>query len=142
MRLIERVTSDAVIEAAYEWLCDRRHDYHHNNDVWQLQRWWTEKKPPVGGATAGGNLSLWRTAVVRALGEVKKIWAPLLLMKPSGASATAVGVATGNKGYQPGVGCLIFLVARSRLIFFLGYKASAFIFFPSLVLVSILFSPL
>ncbi|MFP5274724.1 hypothetical protein [Coleofasciculus sp.] len=28
MRLIERVTSDEVIEAAYEWLCDRRQDYH------------------------------------------------------------------------------------------------------------------
>lgn len=47
MTLIERVTSDEVIEAAYEWLCDRRQDYHHNNDIWQLRRWWTEKKPQL-----------------------------------------------------------------------------------------------
>jgi len=30
--LIEQVASDTVIDAAYEWLCERRHDYHHNID--------------------------------------------------------------------------------------------------------------
>jgi hypothetical protein len=44
VRLIDRVTSDEVIERAYKWVCERRKHYHHNSDVWQLRRWWDEKK--------------------------------------------------------------------------------------------------
>jgi len=36
MGIIERITRDEIINAAYDWLCTRRRDYHFNNDVWQL----------------------------------------------------------------------------------------------------------
>ncbi len=31
--LIQKIASDAVIDTAYEWLCKRRKDYSHNDDV-------------------------------------------------------------------------------------------------------------
>ena len=45
--LIDRIASDEVLEAAYQWLCEKRAHYHFNGDVWQLRRWWTEKKAYV-----------------------------------------------------------------------------------------------
>jgi hypothetical protein len=45
--LMTQVASDAVMNATYEWLCERQHHYHHSNDVWQVRRWWAEKKPWV-----------------------------------------------------------------------------------------------
>ena len=43
--LIERIASDKVIDAAFQWVCEKRAHHHFNSDVWQLRRWWTEKKP-------------------------------------------------------------------------------------------------
>ena len=47
--LIEQIASDEVIDAAYEWLCEKRKHYHFNSDVWQVRRWWHEKKPQLQG---------------------------------------------------------------------------------------------
>lgn len=33
--LIDRITSDEVLEQAYQWLCEKRAHYHFNGDVWQ-----------------------------------------------------------------------------------------------------------
>lgn len=74
MRLIEQVTSDHVLDLAYSWLCDRRRDYHHNNDVWQLRRWWTEKKPLLVAQLWEGIYRFREQRCVRAQGEVKEIW--------------------------------------------------------------------
>ena len=46
-KLIDRIASDEVLEAAYQWLCEKRTHYHFNGDVWQIRRWWTEKKADV-----------------------------------------------------------------------------------------------
>ena len=43
--LIELIASDDVIDAAYEWMCEKRAHHHFNSDVWHLRRWWDEKKP-------------------------------------------------------------------------------------------------
>ncbi len=74
MLLIERVTSDEVIDAAYEWLCNRRQHYHHNSDVWQLRRWWAEKKPLIVAQLRAGTYRFREQRCVRAQGEVKEIW--------------------------------------------------------------------
>ena len=74
MDYIERLTSDEVIDAAYQWLCQRRHDYHHNNDVWQLRRWWVEKKPLLLAQLRAGNYRLREQRRVHSRGEVKDIW--------------------------------------------------------------------
>ncbi len=43
--LIKKVASDAVIDSAYEWLCKRRSDYSHNDEVWDIRFRWSEFKP-------------------------------------------------------------------------------------------------
>jgi RNA-directed DNA polymerase len=43
--LIEHIASDETVDQAYAWLCKKRSHYHHNNDVWQVRRWWPELKP-------------------------------------------------------------------------------------------------
>ncbi len=45
LMLIDRIASDNVLDAAYSWLCEKRSHYHFNGDVWQVRRWWHEKKP-------------------------------------------------------------------------------------------------
>ena len=42
--LIERITSHAVPEEVYDWLCRRRHDYHANSDIWSFRRDWPCEK--------------------------------------------------------------------------------------------------
>ncbi len=43
--LMQHIASDAVLEEAYAWLCERRKDYSSNDDVWDLRRRWAEIKP-------------------------------------------------------------------------------------------------
>jgi hypothetical protein len=44
MDLIALIASDDVLDAAFDWLCQRRQHHHYNSDVWQVRRWWGEKK--------------------------------------------------------------------------------------------------
>jgi RNA-directed DNA polymerase len=43
--LIRAIASDEVLEQAYRWLCERRKDYSHNDDVWEVRYRWTEIQP-------------------------------------------------------------------------------------------------
>ncbi len=45
--LVEEITSDHTLEPAFRWLCWRREDLSHNNDVWDLRRRWHEIKPQL-----------------------------------------------------------------------------------------------
>jgi len=74
MSLIDRIASDEVIDAAYDWLCERRLEYHHNNDVWQLRRWWEEKKPLLIEQLLPGTYCFREQRCVRFPGEVREIW--------------------------------------------------------------------
>jgi hypothetical protein len=38
--ILAQLTSDDVLDTAYEWLCRRRRDYSANSDVWSLRRCW------------------------------------------------------------------------------------------------------
>lgn len=42
--LLAEIASDAVLEEAYEWLCERRQRYAPNNDVWTLRWRWPAVK--------------------------------------------------------------------------------------------------
>jgi hypothetical protein len=42
--LIDRIASDQVLEQAFGWMCEKRAHHHFNSDVWQVRRWWDEKK--------------------------------------------------------------------------------------------------
>jgi len=74
MRLIDRITSAEVIDAAYEWLCTRRHEYHYNNDIWHLRRWWDEKKPDLVAQLLAGNYRFRELRCVQSQGDVREIW--------------------------------------------------------------------
>ena len=43
--LMEEIASDEVLEQAYQWLCERRKNYSHNDDVWEVRFRWAEIKP-------------------------------------------------------------------------------------------------
>ena len=45
MNLMEEIASDNILEQAYQWLCDRRKDYSHNDEVWEVRYRWHEIKP-------------------------------------------------------------------------------------------------
>jgi len=45
--LINEIASDETIDAAYQWLCRRRKNYSHNNDVWRLRGDWARVKPDL-----------------------------------------------------------------------------------------------
>jgi hypothetical protein len=44
-----------VIDAAYAWVREKRSHYHFNNDVWQVRRWWEEKKPQLQALLRSGS---------------------------------------------------------------------------------------
>lgn len=75
--LITRVASDAVIDAAYAWLCERRQHYHHNNDVWQVRRWWAEKKPWLQAQLLAGTYRLWEQRLIRGAERTVELWAAM-----------------------------------------------------------------
>jgi RNA-directed DNA polymerase len=45
MGLMHEIASLDVLDEAYGWLCDRRMDYSHNNDVWDVRWRWDELRP-------------------------------------------------------------------------------------------------
>ena len=49
MTILAEITSDAVLDAAYEWLCRCRRDYSANAAVWTFRREWTMSTDGCGG---------------------------------------------------------------------------------------------
>lgn len=45
--LITQIASEATLQRAYEWLCQRRKDSHFNNDVWHLRYHWSSILPQL-----------------------------------------------------------------------------------------------
>ena len=45
--LISRIASNAILDQAFQWLCKRRENLSHNNDVWELRRHWQQIKPDL-----------------------------------------------------------------------------------------------
>ena len=45
--ILAQITSDDVLDSAYEWLCRRRRDYSANSDVWVLRRCWPREKGQI-----------------------------------------------------------------------------------------------
>ena len=45
MELIAEITSDEVLDLAYDWLWQRRERTSHNNDVWDVRWRWADLTP-------------------------------------------------------------------------------------------------
>jgi hypothetical protein len=53
--LCAQLTSDAVLDAAFDWLCRRRLNYSANADVWALRRNWSREKQIIRNELAAGD---------------------------------------------------------------------------------------
>jgi len=47
MTLLADITSDEVLDSAYDWLCRRRREYSANSDVWAFRRRWPREKEEI-----------------------------------------------------------------------------------------------
>ena len=45
--LLEDITADCSLDAAYEWLCNRRKDYPEYADVWSLRFDWPDEEARI-----------------------------------------------------------------------------------------------
>jgi hypothetical protein len=73
--ILTRLASDAVLDAAYAWLCRRRRDWPANADIWSFRQRWPEAKAQLRAELRAGryrfdNLS----RVTRRDGEEVEIW--------------------------------------------------------------------
>ncbi len=53
--VLARLASDAVLDAAYGWLCHRRRDYPANADVWSFRRQWPREKRHIQADLLAGD---------------------------------------------------------------------------------------
>jgi hypothetical protein len=77
MDLIPQIASDEVLELAFAWLCDRRKQHHYNSDVWQVRRWWQEKKALVQAQLLAGTFRFRELRRIRRKERVTESWASL-----------------------------------------------------------------
>ncbi len=77
IELIQKIASDSVIDIAYDWLCERRKDYSHNNDVWDLRSRWAEIKPRLQQSLLAGEYSFSSQAELRMPGGRIELWSAL-----------------------------------------------------------------
>ncbi len=48
------ITSDDVLDTAYDWLCRRRRAYPADTDVWSFRQAWPQEKNKIKAALAAG----------------------------------------------------------------------------------------
>ncbi len=75
--LIARIASDDVLELAYQWLCQKRSHYHFNGDVWQLRRWWSEKKAYIQKLLLAGQYRFRELRLIRGKDRDVEWWSSL-----------------------------------------------------------------
>ncbi|HAI70641.1 MAG TPA: hypothetical protein DCM38_14540, partial [Gammaproteobacteria bacterium] len=76
--MIQQITADAVFDEAFQWLCERRINYPHNDDVWHLRFHWPRLRGafttrPVRGAVSlfAGETGAWAQRGVLDLGRAR-----------------------------------------------------------------------
>ena len=77
MQLIEQVASDEIIDQAFLWLCLKRKEHSHNNDVWNLRRHWQTVKPNLQKQLLDGTYQFSPQQEIRFDTETIELWASL-----------------------------------------------------------------
>ena len=77
MQLIGQVASDENIEQAFSWLCLKRKEHSHNNDVWNLRRHWQTVKPDLQKQLLDGTYRFSPQQEIRLDTETIELWASL-----------------------------------------------------------------
>ena len=75
--LIEEIAPDQVLEQAYQWLCDRRRNYSHNDEVWEIRYRWTEIKPLLQAELIAGRYRFSLLKRIRRTEDDLEIWPAL-----------------------------------------------------------------
>jgi RNA-directed DNA polymerase len=75
--LIELIASDEVLELAYQWMCEKRAHHHFNSDVWQVRRWWDEKKLTLQQQLRSGSYLFRELRLFRGQEQVLECWSSL-----------------------------------------------------------------
>ena len=77
LTLMDEIASDEVLEQAYQWLCERRKDYSHNDEVWELRYRWADTKPWLQRLLLAG---LYRFSALRRIhrsDDCLEVWSAL-----------------------------------------------------------------
>lgn len=72
--LIQKIASDSVIDSAYDWLCKRRMDYSHNDDVWDIRFKWPEVKPHLQKTLLRGKYTFSSQLVIKTPDRRIELW--------------------------------------------------------------------
>ena len=72
--LIDLIASDHVIDTAYQWMCKKRAHHHFNSDVWQVRRWWHEKKPILQKLLLSGNYQFRELRQIQGEDHLIEFW--------------------------------------------------------------------
>ena len=72
--LIQKIASDALIDTAYEWLCKRRKDYSHNDDVCDIRFRWAEFKPHLQKRLLAGEYAISSQIVINTPNRRTELW--------------------------------------------------------------------
>ena len=72
--LIQKIASDSVIDSAYNWLCKRRKDYSHNDDVWDIRFRWPEFKPHLQKTLLAGEYTFSSQIVIITSNRRTELW--------------------------------------------------------------------
>lgn len=72
--LMEQIASNEILEQAFEWLCCRRKEYSHNNDIWDLRRRWKEVKPELQADLTAGRYRLSAQQQIRKEDTNIELW--------------------------------------------------------------------
>ena len=75
--MLEEIVSDSVIDQAYQWLCKRRKDYTHNNNVWHLRFRWIQIKPQLQADLHAGHYRFHPLQRYQFGGEYIEVWAAM-----------------------------------------------------------------
>jgi len=74
---MEEITSDEVLDLAYDWLCRSRRNAGHNSDVWVVRGRWQDLKPRVQAELRAGTYRLSPTERYVIDGEAIEVWSAL-----------------------------------------------------------------
>lgn len=75
--LMEVIASDDILEQAYRWLCDRRNDYSHNDEVWEVRYRWHEIKPVLQAELIAGRYRFSPLKRIHRTEDDLEIWSAL-----------------------------------------------------------------
>ena len=105
--VMDLIASDAVLDEAYVWLCDRQKDYSPHDDVWTLRERWLDVKPRFQRSLLRGE---YRCDVTRAGPYCGRRHRDLVGRRRFGFEGYGAGAAEGTR---PGVVTALLSPGRS-----------------------------